>query len=661
MLTFDQCAKMAQQIFVVGSFEDFSLNQLIDLLITADDVYTNDGETFMTDGQYDALKRYAHGLNPSHIYFTGIGSAVRGGKVKLPYKMGSLTQAYEGDITKWITKHNVKHDEFIVTEKLDGISVMIVYGEGGRLQIAYSRGDGVEGADITRHISKIGGVPTRVAEREPMVIRAEIIISKENFEIVKMLVKSRSGQQYKNARNMIAGLMNAESNPEIVYKYIDVVAYEVINSKQNKKTALDSLRDDNDFVIPRYVVIKGSKVTDASLTEILNEFRDESGYDIDGIVIEIDSRELREKINPSKDTLNPEYARKYKVADSSNYAEPAIIDIEMNVSKDGYVKPVLVFTPVDLVGATISRCTGFNMKFIRDNEIQPGARISLVRSGDTIPFCQGVAAQGPLTGTAYDDWFEQFVTGEVGDVEWNDTCVDLVVTDAKNHETAKFESLLDFFGSIDAPHLREGNLQTIFDAGFETPESVIELTQEDFSSLLNSQINGKKVFQGLRNRLTNIPMYDLMGSHDAFGRGIGKRKMKKLYEAFEGDMTQCQNFDRVVSVEGFDKKTATKVVNGYPKFVEFFESIRKYVTIAVYEEKVQGKMTGQTVVFTGFRSKELEKAVEGCGGKMGTSVSGKTTLVVAESKDSSSGKAVKARELGIKVIGVDELNQMLDS
>lgn len=648
MYTFDEGVKFANELFILGSFEDYPIEVLVEALRSADDLYANEGESFFTDEQYDTLKQYVTASDPSNVYLTGVGSSIRGGKIKLPYKMGSLTQAYEGDMQKWVEKHNLKKEELVVTEKLDGVSVLIVYGEGGKFQIAYSRGDGLEGADVSRHISKIESVPTRVASREPMVIRAEVIISKKNFKKVQPLVKSRSGKQYKNARNMMAGVMNASENSEVVYDYIDVVAYEIISpAGMDKSKQLRILYEDNQFVIPRYVDLKGQQLTDDNLTQWLTEFRDESSYEIDGVVVEVDLANLRKKINPSKDTLNPEYARKYKVADASNLAIATVVDVEWNISKDGYLKPRVKITPVELVGVTVQHATGFNAKFIKENKIGPGAQIKITRSGDVIPFILEVvkpASRGQMP---------------TQDAEWTKTGVDLVLKNAGENSTAKFETLNDFFMSIDAPHLREGNLQKIFDAGFETPESVIELTQEDLSSLLGSTIIGRKVFVGLRNKLTNIPLYVLMGSYSAFGRGVGVRKMKKLYEAFDGDMTKCAKVPNILMVEGFEQKTASKIVMGYPKFETFLNKIKKYVTIAKYEAKKGGSLSGQTFVFTGFRSKELEKAVEEKGGKMGSAVSNKTTYLVAEDKDSTSGKATKARELGVKVIGVEELNKLL--
>lgn len=386
--------QLAQDVILFG-VDSVSSETLIDILRAADQLYHSEAESFLTDEQYDHIKRYAETNRPNDPYFLGVGSQVRGGKVKLPYPMGSLTQAYEGDIVKWIEKHNLQEQPIIYTEKLDGVSVLLIYDNTGKLQIAYSRGDGVEGADITRHISKIAAVPQQVSIAN-LHVRAEVIISKENFLKVQPLVKNRGGQQYKNARNMIAGLMNAEKNDPVVYEYIDIVAYEVLNPQfDNKWTQIGTLSREK-FIVPSAGDKHGKDIDDNVLTSILNNLRQDSAYEIDGIVLEVDNGKLRSKINPSTETLNPEYARKYKIADASNLAIATVIDILLNVSKDGYIKPTIVVEPVELVGVTVSKCTGFNMKYIYDNKIQPGSKIHITRSGDVIPLCLGVVDPGPL-------------------------------------------------------------------------------------------------------------------------------------------------------------------------------------------------------------------------------------------------------------------------
>lgn len=649
MLSIDQCKQFVKEMFVFGSYEDFPVATIIDLLKAADEAYFNEEEdsTFMEDSQYDALKQYAQRLAPTDVYFTGVGSAIRGGKIKLPYSMGSLNQAYQGDFVRWVQKYDLSNHDVCISHKLDGVSIMAVYGPDGALQIAYSRGDGEQGADITRHISQVHNVPSVInTNGQTLTVRAEAIISPENFKYLQDKVKSRSGKPYKNPRNMMAGLMNASENNDIVYNYIDVIVYQIVGSDDGKIDQLQTISQLG-FSVVQYNVYKAGTLNDDVLTQLLNTARSVTKYEIDGIVIEVCDAAKRASMVTSRDTLNPEYAVKFKVADASNYAVATVKGVEWNISKDGYYKPRVQIEPVNLVGVTIQNLTGFNAKFIKDNGIGPGAKIQITRSGDVIPYILGVVER--VDPQLPDD----------PDVVWTETGVDMLLQDVSRNAIASFERLNDFFESIDVPHLGDGNLQKMFDMGFDAPEKIIPLNQEDISSLVGSPAIGKKIHKGMREKFTNIPLYVLMGSHHAFGRGVGVRKMKKLYEAFKGDMSLCTNHEAITAVEGFENKTATKIVSGYPVFVEFLESVKDYITIAEYQAKKEGPLTGKSFVFTGFRSKELEAAIVDAGGTMSSGVSRNTSFLVTAEPDSTSTKAVKARELGVTVIGQQQLRDML--
>jgi NAD-dependent DNA ligase len=258
----------------------------------------------------------------------------------------------------------------------------------------------------------------------------------------------------------------------------------------------------------------------------------------------------------------------------------------------------------------------------------------------------------------FDEWWEDKIE-EFGECVWTDTNVDLVIVDAANNDTVKYALLVAFFDSIGAPHLGEGNLRKIFDMGFETPESVIHLTQEDLSSLVGSSSIGKKIFLGLKEKLTNIPLYKLMGAHPAFGRGIGVRKMKKIYEAFAGDMGLCENLYAIIAVDGFEQKSATKVQKGYPIFLEFLRDVSRVISVAPYEAPKTGNFSGKNVVFTNIRDSELEKQIEDAGGKIGSSVSSKTFAVVTDDVNGKSGKLNKARQLNIQILTINEFKDLL--
>lgn len=390
----DKIAKLGREMVELGTYDNYSIEEIIEVLRAADNLYYNVHQSFLEDNEYDALRKFAEILEPYNPYFTGVGSDVRGGKVKLPYQLGSLDQVDVGEITDWVGNWSLQDEPMLITDKLDGTSAMVVYDEKGDLQIAYSRGNGVEGADITRHIRKFASVPKNVDRK--MVVRGEVIIPKHHWEEVKQLVKTKSGALYKNPRNCVAGLMNAEKNVPVVYQTLRFVAYDILGDNTRNKEGMLRELSVRGFDIPYCDTMLGRELTDDTLALYLNKRREKTVYEIDGLVIDVNDISKREQMNPTRETLNPAYAIKYKVADASNLVHAEVIGVEWNVSKHGYLKPRIKIKPVELVGVTVQYCTGFNAKFVYDNKIQPGSIIAITRSGDVIPYCTRVVDPGPL-------------------------------------------------------------------------------------------------------------------------------------------------------------------------------------------------------------------------------------------------------------------------
>lgn len=633
-------------LFGDGSFDQFVTEDLIAVLMAVDDAYHND-QPMVSDADYDALRQYVERTAGDNTYFLGVGSQIRGGKVKLPYTMGSLTQVYEGDTQKWIAQYNLQDKGIVASEKLDGCSALLIYGQDGKLQIAYSRGDGIEGADITRHVSKIKSVPKTLANgvKGPLAARAEIIFTKSNWEKVKTLIKRSGGAFYKNARNCVAGLMNASESDPVAYEYLSVVAYEVLGTDNGKNTQLDLLENAG-FTTPVSKTVQGDDCTDANLTILLNHMRTNSEYEIDGIVLDVNMYKQRVAMNPTKSTLNPEYARKFKVADASNMAIATVVEVQWNISKNGYLKPRVKIEPTELVGVTVQHATGFNAKFIKENGIGPGAKIRITRSGDVIPFIVGVikavAPQMPEE-----------------DAEWTKTGVDLVIENANDNEVVQLEQLIDFAAKIGVEHIGEGNMKAILEAEYKTPLDFVKMQAMDIGIAIGSQVMGKKIAASKDEKTHNVPWYIIAGAHPAFGRGIGVRKMKKLYDAFEGCITMLGDKERILNVEGFEAKTATKIADGYEAFMEFVQDCSASLSFSKYEAPKGGDWSGQSFLFTGFRDKGLEKQIEAKGGKISSAVSGKLTYLVAADPSENSGKLTKARDLGTKIISRDQLIALL--
>jgi DNA ligase (NAD+) len=631
--------------FDIAKTDEYDDEYLIRVLQASDDAYYNDGAPFITDAVYDALRLVAVARIPHHKYFTGIGSDVRTGKIKLPYPMGSLDQVEIGEITDWVGDWSLQDQFVIITDKLDGTSAMVIYDDNGDLQIAYSRGNGVEGADITRHIKHL--VPANIGR--PAVIRGEVIIPKHHFESARDVAKSRSGSEYRNARNMVAGLMNAKFNPEEVYAFIHFVAYDILGFEGIDKVNMLRDLENMKFNIPGFTSKLGYELTDVYLASYLDHRRSATDYEIDGVVIDVNLATKRNQMNPTRNTLNPAFSVKYKVADASNLAHAEVIGVEWNVSKHGYLKPRIKIKPVELVGVTVQHCTGFNAKFIQDNGIGEGSVIEVTRSGDVVPFCKSVIKP---------------TTADMPDVPytWNESGVDAILDNHHNNDDVIINRIVDFFASIEAPYLKKGNVTSLYEyraKGF-TEDEIIQMSEQMLISILGK--NGKKVYAGLRKALTNIPLWKLMGSTHFFGRGVGRRKMKKLLDALGHEVVFTGKAADFADAEGFDEKTARKIEDGMSDFLAWLSPLEEFGYITVdYDSPVDntGKLTGEKIVFTGFRDASLQALAEANGATMQSSVSGKTTILVAVNPASNSSKMQKARDAGVRIMGIDEFKELL--
>lgn len=626
-----------------GAIDDYTTDQVVEILMESDDQYHNDGEPFLTDSEYDSLVLILKKLNPNDPYLSNVGSDVRGGKVTLPYPMGSLDQVYEGDTEKWIKELNGKNNNFVISDKQDGTSCLIVYGKNGNLSIAYSRGNGFEGADITRHIKRIPSVPLKVSK--PCAIRGEVIMEDAVFEEFKKEMISSKQRVYKNPRNYVAGRMNASENIETFYDSVKFIGTSVVDPKMGKIEQMEFM-EDNGFVVTPYVVMKGKELNDNNLVSLLEERRRLSKTAIDGLVIDIDDSDIRASLRRKSSSLNPMYSRKFKIGSEDNVAIAEVVKVHWTPSKAGYLKPRVEIKPIELVGVTITYATGFNAKFIKDNIIGPGAKVQITRSGDVIPFIQKVISAAP---NGPDMPMEE----EFGQIEWTDTGVDMYLEDADNNDIVIVNRLIDIFTSLDVPHLREGSIKKLFDAGYKTPTQIIKATETDLRSIIGESA-GSKVFNGLKEKLNGIPLGILAGASQLLGRGIGRRKMTKLVEALGEEYFLTGNVivDDIVKVEGFEEKTAEVIVSNIGEFRKFLNEIDGYYVLTKKEVNTSGDLVGTVVVFTGIRDKDLEAKIEARGGVIGSSIGKTTTHLVAKDPSSGSSKLKKASDMGVNVISI---------
>ncbi len=364
-----------------------STKALIEKLKQYDFEYHTEGESSIPDREYDALRRKALAADPSNPYFATVGSDVRGGKIKLPYTMGSLDQKYDSDIPLWIRNYNLMDECIVVSDKLDGISCMLTY-RNGELEIAYSRGNGVEGADITRHVRKVPTAPQKLAQSTDayVVVRGELIMRNKTF-------RDNYGDTYTNPRAMVAGCFNRSVTEQEILDNIEFVAYQIVAYSDingditSKLGELEFLKREGFRVVP-FTTMRGRAIKAdelATYTEQVKKASARDGYELDGIVLTINDYAVDTNKRRSTTTLNPEHSIKYKIIDEDSVVNATVVGVLWEISKSGFLKPRVQISPVNLYGTTVTFATGFNAKFIYENQIGPGAIVKITKAGSVIP------------------------------------------------------------------------------------------------------------------------------------------------------------------------------------------------------------------------------------------------------------------------------------
>jgi NAD-dependent DNA ligase len=604
----------------------FNKKQLVEYLLNADKHYYNTGEPLITDDRYDEIKEHLKAIDKKNAYFKRIGADVDN-KVKLPYYLGSQDKIKDDPkiLNKWIQKFN-NPKSYIISEKLDGISCLVVYKKGD-IKI-YTRGDGYYGQDITHIKDYISGIIPTKTQKQDIVIRGELIISRENWEKIK--------HEGSNARNLVAGLINSKILKKDLLKFVDFVVYEII---EGSSLNLDDLK--------KFNVVKHKEVKDLSiefLYDLYKEWKDKSKYEIDGLIIKHNSTY---KLKAGE---NPKYSFAFKSLNMHKQVEVVVNDIEWNVSKDKYLKPIVKFNEIVLNGVKIKQATGFNADFIVKNNIGVGSRIVIIRSGDVIPHIKEVLSPSLNNKPLLPD--VSFI--------WNKK--DIVLDDIKKNREQDIKIFSIFMKSLNIKGIGEGIITKLYDASYDTLEKIITITKED---LLKIDGIKEKSANNLIEALKDIykkKCLDIMFASNILGRGLGERKLKLLIDTYP---FICENQEKalkltkddIIKIDGFGPVTADAIIKNLKSFLDFYNSIFKSKVVADdddddEEESIEtnDKYKDNIYVFSGIRDKELEKVIANSGGKIANVVNKKTTLLIVKSLDDTTVKVETAKKYNIPII-----------
>ena len=594
-----------------------------------DDKYYNTEETCeFNDFQYDILKDLITEIEGEN-YIHSIGSKVRedDNRVKLPVWLGSLDKIKPEDKNKlnnWIAKNNFEN--YIVENKLDGVSCLYECKKGNVK--LYTRGDGSIGADITHLLEYIKNIPKVKID---IMIRGELIMKEKTF-------KSKYSDTVANSRNMISGLVNAKSLRIGLYD-VDFVAYEIISNEdyQSNPSKQFNMLEHLGFQVVSNKIINKTELNVEKLSEILIYNKSLYEYEIDGIIIQPDEKYIRNL----KD--NPKYAFAFKI---NTFVEAIVEGVEWNISKYKLLKPRIKIKPVNLNGVNINYASGSNAKNIFDNSIGKGAVVKLTRSGDVIPYIFDVikAAEFPDMPTI--------------SYKWNENKVDIIVEDDENN-ISDIKMISSFFSGMGIKNISDSTVEKIYNAGYKTLKSILKAKKEDFQKIDGFQKTlSEKIYNNIHNGLQNITLDLLIGSACVFGEGIGRKKVKSLLDNFpdilEINMSEKDMIEKIKNIEGFSDKTAEKIVNNIDKVKKFLKDIEKYVSYEKSAQLSSNKLEGKSILFSGYRPKELMEIITKNGGTIASTVNKTLSILIVKDKDSHSSKIETAKKFGIEILYENE-------
>lgn len=610
-----------------------SLHLLQKLKLEFDNRYYNTGEETIDDLKYDVLIEVLKERDPS--FFLSIGCKLREGdnKVSLPYSLRGMDKIKKGEDDKlenWKKEH--KAESYVLSDKLNGVSCLIVYDKNGKINM-YTRGDGVEGADISYLSKSIRNIPP--VQNSTIAVRGELIIKDSSFQ-------KKWSREYKNSLSLIVSVVNAKTLKEAV-KDLEFVAYEIVS--QENLVLQDQLRLLKQFCFKTVYHELVSSFDSNLLAELLQKRKQDSEYDIDGIIVHTNNTYKRDDVSSSG---NPNYAFAFKML--LEVATATVKYVEWNASKWGVLKPRICIEPIQLTNITICHTTGFNAGFIRDKRINTGSKLLITRSGDIIPYIVQVLTES-----------DKGASMPSVDCAWNDTNVDLL---CKNeNEDVHIQKLVHFFVSLGVKQINEGILRKLYTNGLDTILKILSAKEEDFLKVPSiKQKMANRVFCNLKNGLSKVDVTDFLTGSGIFGMGIAKKKLQTLIRVYPDllQRTPLYTVEDICKVDGFSEKTAKKIISGIPKFESFYSPLKDFISFKKDEVQLLGdKLKDRKFVFSKFRDEKLVQKILSLGGSVSESVSSKTYAVVTLNEGDNSGKIDKAKALGVLVMTKKELESVI--
>ncbi len=581
----------------------------------------------------------------------------------------SLGNAFDTkDLENWYQRigkldSRVTSTGFVLEPKIDGLTVVLRY-ENGVLAQGATRGDGLQGEDVTENIRTIKSVPLRIPvlnkpikPPETLIVRGEVFIKKDDFVRLNEILQENGEKTYQNPRNTASGSLR-QLDPNITRnRPLTLLTYAIIEcSDEPPRTQWGLLQylAELGFPTSELAVLKNSFTEVITSIDSWKDIRDTIQYEVDGVVVKINDLQLADDLGFVGKDPRGAIALKFPAREVSTTLQ----EIRVNVGRTGVLTPYAVLEPVEIGGVTVKQATLHNFDYIAEKDIRVGDRVLIKRAGDVIPYVIGpmISARSndlqPYSPPSACPSCGQDVEHLPDEVAWycvNTTCPAQLVRNIEHFVSR---------GAMDIVGLGEKMVEILINEG--KIKDIADLFILKTSDLIGMEGFGQKKAENIINSINTSKSQSLPKLITGLGiHGIGEVSALALAKAFTSlDRLKETNFDELVSIDGVGPNTAQAIIDWFSQGpnARLITKLKMYDVWPTYKTETidlsNKPLNGVIFVITGtlptLSREQAKELIENAGGKVTDTVSKNTNyLVIGENAGS---KLEKARLLGISLL-----------
>lgn len=635
--------------------------------------YTLDAST-MSDYEYDRLYRRLQELEAAHPEeitpdspTQRVGDAVLNdfAEVRHPVPLESLEDVFDGDEVKgFLSKvlETLPRAEYSVEPKVDGLSVALEYRDGRFYQGA-TRGDGRVGEDVTGNLRTVRSIPKNLPEKLPrLIVRGEVYMARSVFDRINEELELEGKPLLANPRNAAAGSLRQKDPKVCAKRQLDIAVFNLQlvegRSFATHSETLDYLREQGFPVIPHTVLRDPEEILEQ--IQKLGDNRIDFPYDIDGAVVKLN--DLSDRSTLGSTAKCPKWAVAYKYPPEQK--ESRVADIVVQVGRTGVLTPKAVLEPVRLAGTTVTNATLHNQDYITEKDIRIGDTVVVQKAGEIIPEIVSVVKEKRPEGTKPYHLPDKCPV--CGAAVLRDPDGAAVRCTGAECPAQLLRNMIHFASrdAMDIDGVGPAVLQQLIESGLvSNPADLYDLRAEQLEGLDRM---GKKSAQNAVDAIARSKENDLWRLIFALGiRQVGAKAAKILATHFGSmDGLRRATAEELTEIDDVGAVTADYITHWMQsdQAADLLARLQKAgVNMECHQELVDRRFAGMTFVLTGaltrFTREEAGEMIELRGGKVSSSVSKKTTYVVAG--ENAGSKLKKAGELEVSVLSEEEFLALL--